>query len=291
MLLPLGRQRTCHYHPSGARAGSAAAYKSAAALHRRAERKSIATVARSRVRWLHPFAPACSAGRGGTGEGAQRPAQNAQGACPAGPLAHSRQRLLAARVGRAQAGPSCSHTSSGRHAAWCACVAIGAGSTNAAAALLLTRTMSTVSSGSAASGPTPVPLKAVVQAAVSACASHGTVPPAWLCSHGEAVLAPPGRMQAASPPALSPCATRLAPRAVCPTGDLPPPPPPPTRQVRRWFEDCLAEAQRGDVKQQALVAQMYESGYGCARNPKAAAEWADKARARGYRMKGVYCEL
>ncbi|KAI8472363.1 MAG: hypothetical protein J3K34DRAFT_414543 [Monoraphidium minutum] len=61
--------------------------------------------------------------------------------------------------------------------------------------------------------------------------------------------------------------------------------------VRRWFEDTLLEAQRGDVKQQALVSQMFAEGYGCARDPAAAAEWAEKARLRGYKMKGVYCEL
>lgn len=61
--------------------------------------------------------------------------------------------------------------------------------------------------------------------------------------------------------------------------------------VKRWFEDTLQEAQRGDVKQQALLGQMYAEGYGCAKNPKAAKEWADKAAARGYKMQGVYCEL
>jgi TPR repeat protein len=60
-----------------------------------------------------------------------------------------------------------------------------------------------------------------------------------------------------------------------------------TAQVRRWFEDTLVEAQRGDVKQQALVAQMFAEGYGCQRDLQAAAEWAEKARLRGYKMKGV----
>lgn len=61
--------------------------------------------------------------------------------------------------------------------------------------------------------------------------------------------------------------------------------------VKRWFEDTLQEAQRGDVKQQALVGQMYAEGYGCQKDLKAAKEWADKASARGYKMQGVYCEL
>lgn len=61
--------------------------------------------------------------------------------------------------------------------------------------------------------------------------------------------------------------------------------------VRRWFDDTLQDARRGDVKQQALVGQMYAEGYGCEQNPKAAKEWTDKAKERGYRMLGVYCEL
>lgn len=61
--------------------------------------------------------------------------------------------------------------------------------------------------------------------------------------------------------------------------------------MRRWFEDALAEARAGDVKQQALLAQMLAEGYGCDRDPVAAAKWADKARARGVRMRGVYDEL
>jgi TPR repeat protein len=61
--------------------------------------------------------------------------------------------------------------------------------------------------------------------------------------------------------------------------------------VKRWFEDTYAEATRGDVKQQALLGQMYAEGYGCEKDDKAAQEWTDRAAARGYRMKGVYCEL
>ncbi|KIY94194.1 hypothetical protein MNEG_13768, partial [Monoraphidium neglectum] len=56
--------------------------------------------------------------------------------------------------------------------------------------------------------------------------------------------------------------------------------------VRRWFEDTQIEAQRGDVKQQALLAQMYNEGYGTERDVRAAASWAERARQRGYRMKG-----
>jgi TPR repeat protein len=44
-------------------------------------------------------------------------------------------------------------------------------------------------------------------------------------------------------------------------------------------------------KQQALLGQMLLEGYGCERDPAAGREWVDKAKRRGYRMEGVYCEL
>ncbi len=50
---------------------------------------------------------------------------------------------------------------------------------------------------------------------------------------------------------------------------------------------ALARAQ----KQQALLGQMLQEGYGCKADTPAGKEWADKARRRGYRMSGVYCEL
>ncbi len=53
----------------------------------------------------------------------------------------------------------------------------------------------------------------------------------------------------------------------------------------------MIEAQRGDIKQQALLGQMYNEGYGVTRDTRAAKEWSDKASARGCRMQGVYCEL
>jgi len=61
--------------------------------------------------------------------------------------------------------------------------------------------------------------------------------------------------------------------------------------VHRWFEDTYQEAQRGDVKQAALLGQMLAEGYGCERDPVAAREWIERAKSRGYRMSGVYCEL
>ena len=50
---------------------------------------------------------------------------------------------------------------------------------------------------------------------------------------------------------------------------------------------CLGDVQ----KQQALLGQMLQEGYGCKADAAAGKEWADKARRRGYRMSGVYCEL
>lgn len=61
--------------------------------------------------------------------------------------------------------------------------------------------------------------------------------------------------------------------------------------VKRWFDDTYQEAQRGDVKQQALLGQMYAEGYGCEKDTRAAREWIERARERGYCMRGVYCEL
>lgn len=61
--------------------------------------------------------------------------------------------------------------------------------------------------------------------------------------------------------------------------------------VKRWFDDTYREALRGDIKQQALLGQMLAEGYGCQKDPKAAEEWTEKARKRGYRMDGVYCKL
>eukprot|EP00201_Polytomella_parva_P021156 CAMPEP_0175041994 /NCGR_PEP_ID=MMETSP0052_2-20121109/2273_1 /TAXON_ID=51329 ORGANISM="Polytomella parva, Strain SAG 63-3" /NCGR_SAMPLE_ID=MMETSP0052_2 /ASSEMBLY_ACC=CAM_ASM_000194 /LENGTH=114 /DNA_ID=CAMNT_0016304669 /DNA_START=72 /DNA_END=416 /DNA_ORIENTATION=- len=61
--------------------------------------------------------------------------------------------------------------------------------------------------------------------------------------------------------------------------------------VKRWFEDTKLEAQKGDIKQQALLGQMYAEGYGCVKDAKTAKEWIDKAHKGGYNMRGVYCEL
>jgi len=54
---------------------------------------------------------------------------------------------------------------------------------------------------------------------------------------------------------------------------------------------AFRDAQRGDVKQQALLGQMLNEGYGCEKDQAAAAEWTDRAKKRGYKMDGVYCKL
>lgn len=64
-----------------------------------------------------------------------------------------------------------------------------------------------------------------------------------------------------------------------------------TDAVKRWYIDTNKEAVKGDVKQQALLGQMLLEGYGCEQNQSAARMWIDKAKRRGYRMAGVYCEL
>lgn len=99
--------------------------------------------------------------------------------------------------------------------------------------------------------PEPVPLKYVVQEAVKVSQTAGW---AWhwqatsLCRHlpaacigRNACIIVSIREHAAN--ASLPCGSCCAPQ--------------------RWFEDTLQEAQRGDVKQQALVGQMYAEGYGC----------------------------
>ena len=61
--------------------------------------------------------------------------------------------------------------------------------------------------------------------------------------------------------------------------------------VKRWFEDTHLEASRGDIKQQALLGQMYAAGYGTKKDKEAAKEWTNKAASKGLRMGGVYCDL
>ena len=65
------------------------------------------------------------------------------------------------------------------------------------------------------------------------------------------------------------------------------------RQAVLWMAAYLtALCCSGDAqKQQALLGQMLQEGYGCKADAAAGKEWADKARRRGYRMSGVYCEL
>ena len=44
-------------------------------------------------------------------------------------------------------------------------------------------------------------------------------------------------------------------------------------------------------KAQALLGQMLMEGYGCEADPVQGRELSEKARRRGYRMQGVYCEI
>lgn len=64
-----------------------------------------------------------------------------------------------------------------------------------------------------------------------------------------------------------------------------------TDAVRRWYLETERDASRGDVKAQALLGQMLVEGYGCEPDPTKGREWSERARRRGYRMQGVYCEI
>jgi len=98
---------------------------------------------------------------------------------------------------------------------------------------------------------------------------------------------------AAAPSSSSPSSS--APSASTSAAAAPPPTAPlsvvVTDAVKRWYQDAEREAARGDVKQQALLAQMLTEGYGCHADLEAAKGWADKAKRRGYRMRGVYCSI
>jgi len=61
--------------------------------------------------------------------------------------------------------------------------------------------------------------------------------------------------------------------------------------TQRWFREALEGAQAGEYRQMALLGEMLAEGYGCVKDPKAAAHWTEKARkGRAYRDR-VYCEL
>ncbi|XP_051143536.1 uncharacterized protein LOC127259960 [Andrographis paniculata] len=47
--------------------------------------------------------------------------------------------------------------------------------------------------------------------------------------------------------------------------------------VKRWFQDTLKEAKNGDTSMQVLVAQMYYSGYGVARDAQKGRAWISRA--------------
>ena len=61
--------------------------------------------------------------------------------------------------------------------------------------------------------------------------------------------------------------------------------------VKRWFYDAVEESLRGDVKAQALLGQMLVEGYGGPKDEELGQQWTNKAKSRGYRMKGVYCVI
>eukprot|EP00240_Pyramimonas_obovata_P009962 CAMPEP_0118934134 /NCGR_PEP_ID=MMETSP1169-20130426/13657_1 /TAXON_ID=36882 /ORGANISM="Pyramimonas obovata, Strain CCMP722" /LENGTH=102 /DNA_ID=CAMNT_0006877005 /DNA_START=252 /DNA_END=560 /DNA_ORIENTATION=+ len=61
--------------------------------------------------------------------------------------------------------------------------------------------------------------------------------------------------------------------------------------TQRWFREALEGAQAGEYRQMALLGEMLAEGYGCVKDPEAAAHWTERARkGRAYRDR-VYCEL
>ncbi|PKI34424.1 hypothetical protein CRG98_045170 [Punica granatum] len=57
--------------------------------------------------------------------------------------------------------------------------------------------------------------------------------------------------------------------------------------VRRWFLDTLKEAKAGNSGMQVLVGQMYNSGYGVAKDPQKGRAWINKAlknRSSGWKV-------
>lgn len=101
----------------------------------------------------------------------------------------------------------------------------------------------------------------------------------------DAAAAAPSSSPSSSAPSASTSAAAAAPPPTAPLSVVV------TDAVKRWYQDAEREAARGDVKQQALLAQMLTEGYGCHADLEAAKGWADKAKRRGYRMRGVYCSI
>ncbi|XP_047308995.1 uncharacterized protein LOC124912421 isoform X2 [Impatiens glandulifera] len=46
--------------------------------------------------------------------------------------------------------------------------------------------------------------------------------------------------------------------------------------VNRWFQDTLKEAKAGDISMQVLVGQMYNNGYGVAKDADKARNWISR---------------
>lgn len=112
-------------------------------------------------------------------------------------------------------------------------------------------------------------------------------------ANGNGAVAADAAAAAAGPSSSDPASAAACPSST--TSAAPPPTAPlsvvVTDAVKRWYQDAEREAARGDVKQQALLAQMLTEGYGCHADLEAAKAWADKAKRRGYRMRGVYCSI
>ena len=97
-------------------------------------------------------------------------------------------------------------------------------------------------------------------------------------ANGNGAVAADAAAAAAGPSSSDPASAAACPSST--TSAAPPPTAPlsvvVTDAVKRWYQDAEREAARGDVKQQALLAQMLTEGYGCHADLEAAKAWADR---------------
>ncbi|KAM7276513.1 hypothetical protein ACFE04_018379 [Oxalis oulophora] len=60
--------------------------------------------------------------------------------------------------------------------------------------------------------------------------------------------------------------------------------------AKMWFEETLKEAKSGDSSMQALVGQMYSSGYGVARDEQKGHAWTSRASSSGASVTDKSCK-
>lgn len=60
---------------------------------------------------------------------------------------------------------------------------------------------------------------------------------------------------------------------------------------QRWFRETLELSQAGEYRQMALLGEMFSEGYGCSKDPEAAAHWTERAKKGRAIRGGVYCPI